>query len=216
MPKTKIFLLYSHEDISRFQHEDIIPLKLNQGPYLESEAFPMLSYTDLPKCDAIGFITPKSFNNLLISNNFELFMKYTLQVEIKEITSFFNFDGHTLDHGVTSHGERFRKIWNYLSEKLTYKVDYAFREVPVFFRNAWVAPRSQVVGYLYFAKEAIRIMDNAEPEIRDLLYSDPYYADGKISKADCLDIFGVPHYTYHPFIMELLICLYKYMLGGKN
>ena len=215
MPKTKIFLLYSREDISRFQHEDVIPLKLDQGPYLESEAFRMLSYSDLPKCDAIGFITPKSFDNLLLSNNFELFMKYTLQVEIKEITSVFDFDAYTLEHGVTSHGETFRQIWNYVSEKLSYKVDYAFKDVPVFFRNAWVGPRSQVIGFLYFAKEAIRIMDTA-PEIQDLLYSDPSYAEGKMSKADCIAKFGVPHYTYHPFIMEMIICLYKYMLAGKN
>jgi hypothetical protein len=216
MPKVKLFLLYSYENIEHLRHEDIIPLKLDQSVYFESTAFRMLKYSDLPKCDAIGFITPKSFNNLLLSTDFNTFMNHTLQVEIKEIIPIFHFPGHTLNHGIQSHGPDFKTIWKYLSENVGYGTDYDFDEVPVFFRNAWVAPRSQVVGFLYFAKECMRVLDAAPPNIEELLYSDANYMYATLDKNTLLRKFGVPHYTFHPFIMEYAICIYKYMTEGDG
>ena len=55
---TKLFLLYNDENISEYLHPDIIPLKLNQTPYFESEAFRMLD--DLPNAENIGFLTPSA------------------------------------------------------------------------------------------------------------------------------------------------------------
>ena len=54
----KLYLLYSYENISSYLHNDIIPLKLDQTEFFESEAFRMLNESNLVQSDYIGFISP--------------------------------------------------------------------------------------------------------------------------------------------------------------
>jgi hypothetical protein len=174
----------------------------------------MLKEADLPKCENIGFITPKGLSIILKSKKKSLneFMD-SLNCEIKDITPLLP-NKETMANTIKNHGNKFRLIWDYLALKM-YNKNYNFYSVPIFIRNCWVAPYKTVVNYLAFAKSAIFVLDNASPAIRKLLISNSYYP-GKLKPADCLKKFGVSHYTFHPFIMERLICFYKYAFDGRK
>lgn len=206
--KTTLYLLYSYEDISELTHPNIIPLKLKQSYYFESEAFRMLEKKDLPICDNIGFITPKGLRIALAGRSLNEFMD-SLNKKITEITPLINVH-NTLEQAAQVHGNNFRIIWDYLSEKI-YKGKYTYNEIPIFIRNCWVAPYKTVVDYLDFAKKTFQLIADAPANIQQLLVSDSLYGDSLL-REKCLAKFGFPHYPFHPFIFERLICFYKYIL----
>jgi hypothetical protein len=57
---------------------------------------------------------------------------------------------------------------------------------------------------LLISEKTCRFSDRKVPEnIKEMLYSDPNY-NGSI-KHLCMEKFGIPHYPFHPFILENLI-----------
>ena len=211
MSVTKIFLLFNNEDIEQYKHEHIIPLKLDQTVYFESEVFRMLSNKDLPDSDNIGFMTVKGIQNILNykNTNFSNFMQ-SLQINIQNITRLSNTESN-LNRAVNYHGKTYSVLWDYLSNELGVQHKYEYSKVITFFNNCWYAPKKIVCGYLLFAKKAFRIFDDCPEDIRNLLFSDSRY-DGILKGEGCMKKFGIPHYPFHPFIFERLICLYKYLI----
>jgi hypothetical protein len=73
----------------------------------------------------------------------------------------------------------------------------------------WIANKQFVEKFLKTAKQAIYLCENAPENIKEMLYSDPNY-NGSI-KHLCMEKFGIPHYPFHPFILENLICLLSHI-----
>lgn len=210
MSSIKLFLLYSDEQIDKFVHPNIIPLKLNQTEYFESEAYRMLQYSDLPKCDILGFITPTTLEAATEYRSLNDYMN-SLQLKDYKITSLWTtVYPSNLYQGIQAHGETFRSLWDYMSNELGCKPDYDYYSVLTFYRNCWIAPFNTVVSFLYFAKFAFKIVDTSPNEIKTLFRSDSHYTGALVGEA-CMKKFGTPYYPFHPFIFERLICLFKYM-----
>jgi hypothetical protein len=209
MPLTKMFLLYSYENIDNLKHPNIIPLKLNQTEYFESEAYRMLNEEDLPDCDNIAFISPKALQinirNQSLDNYLNSLNKNMNTIEPLHLEGLqYNFNS-----SVYFHGENFLKIWTILCYKIGY-TNYEFNNVKMFYRNSWIAKRETVIGFLKFIKPLFKIME--EPQLKILGFTDAKYQGASLSKEVLLSKFGVPHYPLHPFVFERLICLYKYMI----
>jgi hypothetical protein len=197
-------LLYDSEDISSFANADIIPYKLReQTVYFESEAFRHMGA--LPHARNIGFITP-SFYRKQTRTLDEMFA--TVPENLTTTYYLVPAEDRRLAFLSKFHGPAFMKIWTWLISALGYE-KYKEHDFKGFSANMWIAPRPFVVKYVHVMKRAIYLCDNAPKEIHALLYSDPHY-NGSI-KDKCMEKFGIPHYPFHPFIMENIICFTTYL-----
>jgi hypothetical protein len=200
---TKLFLLYEREDISEYSHPDIIPLKLDQTYYFESEAFRMI--TDLPNVKNIGFLTPSSKHKIK-----DFSIEKLLNLEPNPII--FLYDGNnryipTETQAIKCHGESFLTIWKYILDKhfISHSIINTYYGG---FSNLWIAKKDFVVDYLKFAKKTMFFLDNSPHLISELLLSDSKYP-GVLIKTNILqEKFGFNYYPYHPFVMERLISLF--------
>lgn len=203
MSRTKIFLLYNSEDITAYNHKDIIPFKLNQTEYFESEAFRMLNEEDLPDVENIGFITPSSKFKI---PNFSI--EKILQLQANPITFLWPQQEKCEEHAVKWHGDEFLIIWKYLLDchSISYDIINTYN---ISFSNLWIAKKTFVIEYLKFAKKTINFLDNSKDEIKNILFSDSKYI-GKLTSTGILKKkFGYNHYPFHPFVMERIICLFS-------
>jgi hypothetical protein len=108
------------------------------------------------------------------------------------------------------HGKNFQKIWDDLSYKIKI-TNFWYKDVKMFYKNAWIAKKDIVINYLKFIKPIFGLME--EPTIKSLAFTDANYnSTRKLTKEECIKKFGVPFYTLHPFIFERLICFYKFSI----
>jgi hypothetical protein len=208
---TKLFLLYSNEDISKYAHPDVIPLKLDQTHYFESEAFRMLK--NLPNVENIGFLTPSSKHKIK-----DFSIEKLLKLNPDPIVFLYGGGIHkyvpTEKQAVESHGEKFLTIWKYVLDKhlISHSVMNTYCAG---FSNLWIAKRDFVVEYLKFAKTTMFFLDNSPEQIKKIIFSDSEYP-GLLIKTNVLqEKFGFNYYPYHPFIMERLISLFTRLKHHK-
>jgi hypothetical protein len=201
MGKTKLFLLYHNEDISKYSHPDIIPLKLNQTPYFESEAFRMLE--DLPNAENIGFLTPSAKNKIKYFS-----IENILNLDPDPFFYFCKGPERVEKQAIEYHGKTFLILWRYILDfhRISYSIMNTYYGS---YCNLWVAKREFVREYIEFAKKTMNFLDNSSEDIRMLLFSDSRYYEGKLLNTGILNKkFGFNHYPFHPFVMERLISLF--------
>lgn len=193
------YLFYSDEDISLFQHPNIIPIQLQPGTLLfESQGY--LNIGLIPDVKTIGFITPSLFYKTHIKHIDELF-QYSFQPTT--IYGFvFNYEQCIAD-AKKNHGPIFQTLWEHMVEELGYH-DYSQKDFLNCYCNMWVAESSIVKEFLKLVQSANTILSSAPLHIQSLLHSDSQYK-GKILPSALLEKFGYPHYTFHTFLLERLI-----------
>jgi hypothetical protein len=204
---TKIFLAYNDEDISAFQHPDIIPIKLDQTEYFESEIFRMLTPDMIPEADNIGIITPSLFKKVpgitidsLFTKNPDPFVKLLLWQE--------HIPADVL--AVRYHGNMYMVINTWLFEQLKFPLSIV-NNFKGFYCNLWITKRSLFLEYLEVAKRAIKHLDSPPSHIQNMLTTDPLYR-GKLMRTGILEKrFRKPYYPWQPFIMERLICAFAHL-----
>lgn len=206
----KIFLLYSNEDISEYEHPDIIPIKLNQTLFFESEFFRMIQIDDIPQVDTLGIITPAFSKKSTISFQDLLELCKTKPKQIKGFIQWATPIQDLLDYSVGAHGTNFLIVWNWLLYSLS--LSYT-KGCPGFFANTWIGPRDLFLEYVKIAKQAIESMENAPQYIQDKLHSNAGYKTPSKETQD--NILKRDYYTYHCFLMERLICVFAHAKGLK-
>ncbi len=202
--KTKIFLLYNNEDISQFNHPDIIPYKMKQTVYFESHAFDEI--THLPHVTNIGFITPSFFKKQELS--LEQLFEHCNKEHLKSTYFLLDGPGNRIESMTKFHGPPFKTIWTWLINELGYK-EFSNADFRGGSSNMWVARKEFVEKFLYQVKRAVFLCNNAPEHIKVLLYSDPHYEGG--AKNQMMQKFGLTHYPFHPFIFENLIAFFTYL-----
>ncbi len=209
MATVKYYLLYSYEDIRGLEHPDILPLKLEQTPFFESEAFRMIRPEDLPQVDNIGFLTPKPLRAVMNRMDLDIYLDFGRN-PIKNIIKLYN-PNVNLNQAVAWHGTVFGELWDWLTSSMGFPVgSYKYEDVSVFYKNAWIARREFVVEFLKFVKPAFEIVERAPEEWRGKWFSNAHYGGSLLGKG-CMEKFGTPHYPFHPFIFERLICFFTYL-----
>ncbi|MEX0598362.1 MAG: hypothetical protein WD512_17880 [Candidatus Paceibacterota bacterium] len=97
-----------------------------------------------------------------------------------------------------------------IPEKNDDKLDWKplIEKVTPFYSNYWIARPKFLTSFLQWAKIA-----------KDVLDKDPVLAEEnskyKANSKDLIPIFGCPYMTWHPFIMERLICIYVYLVNAR-
>jgi hypothetical protein len=203
---TKIFLAYYDEDISEYNHPNIIPIKLNQTEYFESEIFRMITPSMIPNVDNIGMITPSFFKKVPGVTLDSLFNKVP-----NPFTKLLLWREHIpCDFLATQcHGEMYMVIMSWLLKELNIPISIINR-YKGFYCNMWITKREIFLEYLELAKKAIKCIDSAPPNIKLALSTDPNY-NGKLKETGILEKrFGKSYYPWQPFIMERLICAFAY------
>jgi hypothetical protein len=115
---------------------------------------------------------------------------------------------------------QFSKIWCPVLESMGYSHDDVVSEkIPSFYCNYWVARPSHMTQYLSFFQK-FKIALETTPSIQSALWSDSQYKDrgtdiAKLTDEQCMTIWGVPYYPYHPFICERLPCFFFWSIQAK-
>ena len=86
-------------------------------------------------------------------------------------------------------------------------------DIPAFYSNFWIARTPLFREYVRIYAIVQDVMENDEL-IRPILYQNAAYFQ-HIEKETLVNIMGVPHYPYHPFVMERLPCLVFWLLGAN-
>lgn len=207
-PQLKYFLTYHEEDIQQFNHPDIIRLKLDQTEYFEYESYRMLKPEDIPDVKYIGFISPKvlkkskykTVESLFTVDTSKPFRNISISENCKPCEEF----------AAKNHGIDFLVLWTWLWIQLGIPLNI-MNKYPMFYCNCWVADRDTFISYLEFAKKAIKMIDNAPEDIKEILKTDPKYKGALTGKGILEKRFGKPYYPWQPFLMERLVCVYAYI-----
>lgn len=103
----------------------------------------------------------------------------------------------------------FINIWEQLLLSLNYNInDILSLKIPVFYNNYWMAKPEWVIKYISFYKNILYIMEN-DKNIKYLLYQNSNYKGKLLEYPEILiKICGRPYYTFHPFIIERLVCFF--------
>ena len=82
---------------------------------------------------------------------------------------------------------------------------YTYKNIHMY-ANMWLTRRDIAFDAIRFVRKGIELLESAPEHIRTLLYSNPNYG-GQLTTEILLKKFGIPHYPYHPFLLErLIIC----------
>jgi hypothetical protein len=112
------------------------------------------------------------------------------------------------------HHPKFDIIWTKLIAAMGYDIkDITDPSILVYFGNYWMAKPEWMRRYMDFLVRARDIMER-DAELIELLNENSTYKGG-ISKEKCVEVFGQPHYTHHPFVCERLSCFFFWKHGAK-
>jgi hypothetical protein len=184
----------------------IYPIQLTpQTVYFESDGFRKLSIESIPnEIEYIGFITPsfkrKSKNKPLTSFCHSGEDNMVIGVYVPSISH------NYIDFAQQAH-PNFRVLWEWLIHNMSVLAyNYSYKNIHMY-SNMWLMKREAAIKAIRFICKGISILESAPKNVRSMLYTNTFYG-GKIPSKQLLEKFGVPHYPYHPFLLERLIIFF--------
>lgn len=182
-----------------YRHPWMTPFKLNSTKYFESEFFATVEVD--PSAKYIGMFTYS-----ILEKHQKIFKTNILKIleESNEDVITFNFQPEKIKNTNKDH-PKFCEIWIRLVNKLLPDCgeNPLCDSIMLFFNNFWVAKPHIVKEYQEFLKKAMVFLEE-DP----FVYEDACYVSGTLSKNRLFEINGTGNYTYHPFVLERLPCLF--------
>jgi hypothetical protein len=209
------YLFYYKEDISRFTHPCITPIRLSEEipEFFESRGFLQIDIDTIPNVDFIGFLTPSFFKKTKIESLDDIF-----QLELKKntICGFYFTEKKyiCLSEAEKNHGPVFIKLWNHILTEIG-AATFIGKDFICSYSNMWVADRQNVIQYILLIRKVIHSINSATDEWKALLNSDSKYAGSLLHRGLIKDIIGFPHYTFHSFLCERIIGLFAALHNYK-
>jgi hypothetical protein len=160
----------------------------------------------------VGILTYNSYNKVRLFDINELANKYS-NYDIIPFNN--NFNTPLLISSEYFHPS-FINIWEEILLLLNYNiVDILSLKIPVFYNNYWMANPKWVLKYIEFYKKVVYIMENNK-NIKYLLYQNSNYK-GKLLEYPgiLIKLCGRPYYTFHPFIIERIVCFFFWVNNAK-
>lgn len=185
-----------------YKHPWLVPYRLNSTKYYEAEC--ILGINPDPECTYTGLVTysilkkPHIFRMNILKE-----LEFASSSGAADVVTLNYHPHHRFEHVVNDHTPKFLRIWDRLVAKLFPFGDSEDSEMEMFYNNYWVARPSIMSEYQWFLRRAVELLED-DPEV----YDDACYVSGKLSPEKLVEISGKPHYTYHPFILERLPCLF--------
>jgi hypothetical protein len=159
----------------------------------------------------VGFLTYNSYKKIKIFDIEYLANKYYNY----DVISFNNHNSSLLITSEKSH-PNFINIWEQILLSLGYNIDDILSSnIPAYYNNYWMAKPVWIDKYIKFYKKVIDIMENNN-QIRYMLYNNSKY-NGKLLQYPeiLIKMCGRPYYTFHPFIIERLVCFFFWIEKAK-
>lgn len=197
--KTKKYQIYVcfhdgiHEGIF-YRHPYVIPYRLNSTKYFESEFFMNIDIDQ--SAEYVGMVTYSIINK---PNIFKKNLLGAVENASEDLIAFHGLPNERIDKTDKDH-PKFSKIWKRLTDGLGVSDECCDT---MFFCNYWVAKPHVLKMYQKFIHKAVEILEE-DPDVHE----DACYKTGTLSKERLVEITGKPHYTYHPFVLERLPCLF--------
>lgn len=220
-----MYIVY-HDEASQREAEHIaasfsdwiIPIKLQNGKYMESEVFHDLQQREHEwgHADYIGILK----HSFMAKTPFYDFKELVARYSQHDVFTFVNGQEHNhknlpmIISAAWSH-PLFHVIWYHLLSQMGFSVTQMFTQhIPGFYSNFWIAKRSFFQKYLAFFEHARFLMDT-DTYLHQLLFQNASYEHSKLAVQQHMNIAGVPHPTYHCFIAERLACLFFFHSGAS-
>lgn len=158
------------------------------------------------KADWVGHVT-YSYTNKMPAYDFHDVVSKHSDADIIGLLPCWSPSGQDMYQFVEAHHPGFMRIWARLIALLGYG-DYRDYPVPEpFYCNYWIMKRPCFLNYCDVAKRAMQLMDR-DKELREWVYGDSRYfgtVQG-LPMETLMEISGRPYYTFHPFLIERLVC----------
>lgn len=179
-----------------YRHPYMIPYRLNSTKHYESEFFMNIDVD--PRAEYVGMVT---YSVLHKSKIFKTNILRVLENATEDVVAFHVLPGENIQNMNKDH-PKLLDVWTRL---VVERLGVPSPECcdPMFFCNYWVAKPHIVKEYQEFLRRAAELLED-DPSV----YEDACYTQGKLSRERLCEISGKPHYTYHPFVLERLPCLF--------
>jgi hypothetical protein len=162
----------------------------------------------------VGFLTYNSYKKIKIFDIEYLANKYNNY----DVISFNNHNNHNNHLLLTSEKfhPNFINIWKQILLLLGYSInDILSSHIPIYYNNYWMAKPEWVSKYIIFYKKVINIMEN-NLNIKNMLCQQSNYSGKLLEYPQILiKMSGKPYYTFHPFIIERLVCFFFWIEKAK-
>lgn len=160
----------------------------------------------------VGFLTYNSYKKIKIFNIEQISKKYSNY----DVITFNNYHKSPLLITSERAHPNFINIWEKILLLLGYNInDILSLEIPTYYNNYWMAKPEWIDKYIKFYKKVIDIMEN-NIEIHDMLYQNSKYSGKLLQYPQVLiKMCGRPYYTFHPFIIERLVCFFFWFEKAK-
>jgi hypothetical protein len=163
--------------------------------------------------DYVGTISYKADKKIKVPDFTKVGTYYKGLNKKVDMISFFHFmEERSMIHRTMMYHPLFLNIWKPLLEQLGFTNKQIYDEkIPHIYGNYWMTTPSLMKEYIKFFINAKEIMDNYAP-IQQYLNSGAkyYYPSNPIPLSRIIQIFGIPDYSYHPFVSERLPAFFFY------
>ena len=214
---TNLRMIYSYCDTSKLpKHIEtnalFYPVFVSQNKFFESALFKetysfesQVEYIGHVAYSYTGKIRPFSFENLV-----DTFKEY-------DVIALYHAPHHNIYEFAETWHPGFKKIWSMLIFKLGLGDYESYGVPPAFYCNYWIMRSSIFHKYREFVNKAMDILDT-DSELVELCYQDSGYKGTMyfLNQETLLQIAGKPYYTFHPFILERLVCFWVHINGFKT
>jgi hypothetical protein len=219
MVKIRIYILCyndltenkANESFGKYEWAKI--LRINSTLYLENimyDSWLLDNKEDWENFDYVGTLSWKALTKIKLPNMDEIIK----QLEIKKPDLFpFLVGKLNMIKRTDFYHPLFSKIWVNLLTKLNFTEDMILsNNILPFYCNYWICPPKLMLEYIDFFKKAKDLIEK-DQELQINIWQNSLYLG--IPKSDCMKIFGVPFYPYHPFICERLPCFFFWSRKSK-
>jgi len=114
----------------------------------------------------------------------------------------------------------FRNVWRAVLKKYGWIDDVVLNDsIPSFYANYWATSSKLMHAYCTFILNVAHDIENNR-DLDTLLWADASYSSrgsdvAKLPPSECMRIWGVPYYTFHPFVFERLACFWLSSFSSK-
>lgn len=207
VPHARLRMLYSyHKTVSVpksiAENELFVLSPLPQNKYFESHTF--LNDWSGIQSDFIGHVT-YSYARKIAPFDFEDIVSKHKDADVIALNPCWMNNQPMIKMANTCH-PGFKKIFERLLVLLGYRDLVGHDVTKPFYCNYWIMKRNIFLDFCKVARKAVSLIETDEL-LKKWMHADAKYI-GRVSMTELVGMSGQPYYTFHPFVMERLVCIY--------
>ena len=194
-------------------------LRSDSGPYLENEIIAKLNYQMAIGSKYIGILSARfeEKNRWRQSPNKTIPAILDFIEQDADEADVYSFFGGNTTRNIWLKAEQWQPgilkiaelIFAEFEKHSSYKVgDITKLNTPIIYQNAFIAKSEIYLDYVQNFLNPLVVIMEQNKEIQKLLNKDAKYKESKLSRDKLIETFGVPYYTFQPFVCERFFSTY--------